>query len=266
MESQIPEYNRNVTVKSGDPANTTYIISPNGTYTPLFSQDTIYSIWIGTNDVGAGALLTDPLENVSVVNTTACVFDWVKSLYDQGARNFLIQNMIPLYLSPMYSATGYTTKFWNLPHDQLEWSILMAELVRSGNELTALRTQYVAPLQFPGANFGLFDSYRLLKDMYENPASHLVGPPYNVKDAIDACKYPYGDSMLVCVKQPAAVHDSYLWRDEVHPSTQADRVVARHILSALSGKGPFVLWFGAPKGVSNDTAAAIGVNTVEYVA
>lgn len=91
MESQIPEYNANVTKKSG----TTYIIGPNGTYVPLASQDTLYSIWIGTNDVGAGtgALLTDPLEDVSVVNTTACVFDWIKALYNQGARNFLLQNV-----------------------------------------------------------------------------------------------------------------------------------------------------------------------------
>ncbi|KAG8763316.1 hypothetical protein FRC12_008611, partial [Ceratobasidium sp. 428] len=153
MESQIPQYNANVTTKRNGLASTTYIISPNGTYVPLASKDTLYSIWIGTNDVGSGALLTDPLKDVSIVNATACVFDWVKSLYDQGARNFLIQNMIPLYLLPMYSATGYTTKFWSAPHNQTEWSILIAELVRSGNELQALRTKYVAPSQFPGARF-----------------------------------------------------------------------------------------------------------------
>jgi hypothetical protein len=89
METAIPEYKANVTTKAGH----TYIIGSNGTYVPLASQDTLYSIWIGTNDVGAGALLTDPLPKVSVVNTTACVFDWVKALYDQGARNFLIQNV-----------------------------------------------------------------------------------------------------------------------------------------------------------------------------
>lgn len=33
--------------------------------------------------------------------------------------------------------------------------------------------------------------------------------------------------------------------DELHPSEQANRVVARHILDALSGKGPFVSWYGA---------------------
>ncbi|KAG8721787.1 hypothetical protein FRC09_007376 [Ceratobasidium sp. 395] len=121
----------------------------------------------------------------------------------------------------------------------------MAELVRSGNALTAFWIKYAAPSQFPGATFGLFDSYRLFKDIYENPAPYLVGPPYNVDDAIEACKFPYGDDVLVCIKQPAAVHDSYLWRDEVHPSSQVDRVLARHILSVLNGQAPFLSWYGA---------------------
>jgi hypothetical protein len=30
----------------------------------------------------------------------------------------------------------------------------MSEMVRSGNELQALRTKYIAPSQFPGARFG----------------------------------------------------------------------------------------------------------------
>jgi hypothetical protein len=102
LEAQIPEYTANVTVKStGKPQqDITYIMGKNGTYVPLPSKDTMYSIWIGTNDVGVGCLLTDPLPGVSIVNTTECVFDWVQALYDQGARNFLIQNVreIPLVL------------------------------------------------------------------------------------------------------------------------------------------------------------------------
>ena len=99
LEAQVPEYTANVTTKStGKPQQkTTYIMSKNGTYVPLASKDTMYSIWIGTNDVGVGTLLTDPLPEVSIVNTTACVFDWVQALYDQGARNFLIQNVSYLF-------------------------------------------------------------------------------------------------------------------------------------------------------------------------
>ncbi|CAE6424838.1 unnamed protein product [Rhizoctonia solani] len=248
LEAQVPEYFANVTVKPtpGKPRqNTTYIIGKNGTYVPLASEDTMYSIWIGTNDVGVGALLTDPLPDVSIVNTTECVFDWVQELYNKGARNFLIQNMTPMWLLPIYAPNGYDTKYWNSPHNQTEWSIFIAELVRAGNELQALRTKYIAPGRFPGARFGMFDSHRLFKDMYYNPQDYLVGPTYNVSGVIQACRYPYGNNTLVCETEPPAVRDSYLWWNELHPSEQAHKVVARNVLNSLSGKGPFVQWYGA---------------------
>ncbi|KAF8752104.1 GDSL-like Lipase/Acylhydrolase [Rhizoctonia solani] len=191
METQIPTYTANVTTKSGN----TQIIGPNGTYVPLASKDTLYSIWIGRT-------FDRPSAGISIVNTTSCVFDWMKALYDQGARNFLLQNMVPLHLAPMYAADGYPTKFWSAPHNQTEWSILMAELVRSGNELWALRTKYIAPSLFPGARIGLFDSYGLFLDIYNNPAKYLVGPTYNVKDVVNACKFPYDNGTLVCNTQP----------------------------------------------------------------
>ncbi|GAB1520184.1 hypothetical protein RhiTH_003257 [Rhizoctonia solani] len=246
METQVPTYTANVTTKSGN----TQIIGPNGTYVPLASKDTLYSIWIGLEGKilmsEKGALLTDPLPGISIVNTTSCVFDWMKALYDQGARNFLLQNMVPLHLAPMYAADGYPTKFWSAPHNQTEWSILMAELVRSGNELWALRTKYIAPSLFPGARIGLFDSYGLFLDIYNNPAKYLVGPTYNVKDVVNACKFPYDNGTLVCNTQPQSKRDSYLWWDELHPSEQANRVVARHILNVLKGQSdPWVSWYGA---------------------
>ncbi|ELU42898.1 GDSL-like lipase/Acylhydrolase domain-containing protein [Rhizoctonia solani AG-1 IA] len=187
----------------------------------------------------------NPQEDVSVVNTTACVLDWMKVLYDQGMRNFLLQNMIPLYRAPFYSPDGYNNKYWNVPHNQTEWSILMAEMVQASNELYALRTKYIAPSQFPGARIGLFDSFGLFNDIYNNPWKYLVGPDYNVKDAINACRYPEGSSELICVNQPPEVHDSFLWWDEIHPSEQTNRVIAHHLLAALRGTSPFVSWYGS---------------------
>lgn len=55
-------------------------------------KETIYSLWIGTNDVGANALLTGS-GDVSIVDVSACMVNWVKVLYASGARNFLFQNV-----------------------------------------------------------------------------------------------------------------------------------------------------------------------------
>jgi phospholipase/lecithinase/hemolysin len=56
-------------------------------------KESIYTLWIGTNDVGSNALLTHP-NNVSIVDTTRCAINWVKTMYAFGARNFIFQNVV----------------------------------------------------------------------------------------------------------------------------------------------------------------------------
>ena len=61
----------------------------------LHPAETIYTLWIGTNDVGVHGLLTDHLAapNVSLVDVVACAVNWVDVLYKSGARNFIFQNV-----------------------------------------------------------------------------------------------------------------------------------------------------------------------------
>lgn len=59
----------------------------------LPAEETLYTLWIGTNDLGANALITGSDNGISVVDTTACAVNWVKVLYESGARNFLFQNV-----------------------------------------------------------------------------------------------------------------------------------------------------------------------------
>ena len=66
----------------------------------LHPAETIYSLWIGTNDVGVNSLLVGQgTPGVSLVNVTECAVNWVKVLYENGARNFLFQNVsLPIFL------------------------------------------------------------------------------------------------------------------------------------------------------------------------
>ena len=62
----------------------------------LRPEETMYTLWIGTNDVGAGELLTGgQTPGVTVVDTVACAVNWVRVLYASGARNFIFQNVSP---------------------------------------------------------------------------------------------------------------------------------------------------------------------------
>lgn len=58
----------------------------------LSPQETVYTLWIGTNDLGSNALLTGS-DKASLVNVTACMVNWVQVLYESGARNFIFQNV-----------------------------------------------------------------------------------------------------------------------------------------------------------------------------
>ena len=60
----------------------------------LNPQETMYTLWIGTNDVGANALLTDNhAPGATLVDVVACAVNWVEVMYKSGARNFIFQNV-----------------------------------------------------------------------------------------------------------------------------------------------------------------------------
>ncbi len=68
----------------------------NGALSAVSAHDTMYMLWIGTNDIGANALLTgEATHNVTVVDTVDCAVDFLATLYDGGARNLVFQNVSP---------------------------------------------------------------------------------------------------------------------------------------------------------------------------
>ena len=67
------------------------------------ADNTVYSMWIGTNDLGAGAFLTDSsLHGTSIPDYVDCVFDRFDEIYKAGGRYFVLMNTVPLELSPIY--------------------------------------------------------------------------------------------------------------------------------------------------------------------
>jgi hypothetical protein len=79
FENQLPNFEASV-------ANKSLLLNP---------EETVFTLWIGTNDVGDGALLTGNQVNssVSIVDTTRCAINWLNVLYKQGWRNFIYQNV-----------------------------------------------------------------------------------------------------------------------------------------------------------------------------
>ncbi|KAI0372654.1 hypothetical protein BV20DRAFT_963698 [Pilatotrama ljubarskyi] len=203
----------------------------------LNPEDTIYTLWIGTNDVGANALLTgSQAPGVSIVDTVSCAVNWVKVMYAAGARNFIFQNMIPLEHAPLYSANSYPNRYWTGPRNTTEWSVFMAELTKSGNSIAELMLTGLAP-KLRGAHLGLFDSHALFTDMINHPQLYFNGTaPLNVTGAVHACVFKEGEPTSdpgVCTDAVGTDRDSFLWFDELHPSEQADRQVGKIISDTI---------------------------------
>ncbi|KAG8833908.1 hypothetical protein FRC17_009867 [Serendipita sp. 399] len=207
---------------------------------------TVYTIWIGTNDVGAGCLLTgDQAPGVSIVDTTACVMNWVKTLHQRGAKNFIIQNMVPLYRIPMYQANAYPTKYWTLAKNATEWNAAMQQLVKGGNALSKLMLADLAP-SLPKARIALFDSFGLFNDMLDRPQLYLNGTaPYNTTGSANPCVYePGASSATYCTMVSETEVDSYVWYNELHATNQANRVVAKEITELIRGRSSkWATWF-----------------------
>lgn len=63
--------------------------------------------------------------------------------------------MIPLEDTILYSANSYPNRFWTFERNTTEWSIFMTELTTSGNALSKLMLQNLAP-NLPGAHLGTY--------------------------------------------------------------------------------------------------------------
>lgn len=61
--------------------------------------------------------------------------------------------MIPLQNVPLYAPISHPARYWTAQRNTTEWSVFMTELVLSGNALTKLMLEALAP-NLKGAHVG----------------------------------------------------------------------------------------------------------------
>lgn len=81
------------------------------------SDNTVYALWVGTNDLGAKGFLTDMNVRGKVIpDYVDCIFDEFDRVYEQGGRYFVLFNTPALEYSPLYGLpeNGALTvsKYW----------------------------------------------------------------------------------------------------------------------------------------------------------
>ena len=140
----------------------------NPTFTPpLSATNAVYVMWIGTNDLGVNCFLTDSqVAGKTLTDYTDCVFDALDSLYAAGGRYFVVNNVLPLWLTSLYGRTSGPNSYWpNKPSNVTEISYKMEEYVTTVNNVYKyeIPNDVLLADRYPGASFARFDVYQLVR-------------------------------------------------------------------------------------------------------
>ncbi|KAL6710943.1 hypothetical protein ACN47E_006818 [Coniothyrium glycines] len=224
---------------------------PNGTkFFTGKADSTVYAIWIGTNDLGNDAFLTDSqLPNKTVADYIDCVYTQVDRLYANGARHFVLLNIAPLDLLPQYASPENgglpaTQFFPDKPtKNATEIHGRVQQTVAALNQVYKYRTPFAAHVSdaYDDAKFANFDVNALMTDIYYHPAGYLNGTaPLNVQGVARLCN-TQGTN---CTVTSQSDRDSYEWFDPLHPSEQTSRIVAKEFVNVLAGKSKYAAYWG----------------------
>jgi phospholipase/lecithinase/hemolysin len=223
--------------------------SPNGTKFFTGKPDsTVYNIWIGTNDLGNDAFLTDSqLPGKTVKDYMDCIYAQVSRLYKNGGRYFVLMNLTPLDLIPQYAspanggfeATQYFPTKAGMNSSEINGR--MTQTVAALNEVYKYRTPFEVDVNetWDDIKIAQFDVNSLMRNIYYKPASYLNGTaPLNVQGVVNECNLQGGN----CTASSSP--DSFMWFDPLHPSEQTSRVVAREFVNVLNGKSHYGTYWG----------------------
>lgn len=183
-------------------------------YNNRAADNTLYAIWIGSNDLGENAMLTD--DNVPGTTLTSFVEGvWavIDRIHATGGRHFVLLNVAPLELAPRYKAS--------FPGPNKPTAKAAAEIENKTRQYaSSVNTMfdYGVPFQlliqkrWPSATVTVFDTNRLMRDVFNEPENYLKAPAnvasiYNVWDPVSGL---HNKSTL-----PLA---SFMWYDPLHPS------------------------------------------------
>lgn len=118
----------------------------------------------------------------------------------------------------------------------------MLETVVTVNAIYDYRTPFAVEInkRFPDSHFAVMNMYGLFYDIHNNPAQYLNGSaPLNVTGYDQHCNLTGGD----CTRSNNP--DSFLWFDELHPSEQTERVVARTFVDVVKGVSPWATYWAS---------------------
>ncbi|KAK2756084.1 hypothetical protein FQN54_005491 [Arachnomyces sp. PD_36] len=209
------------------------------------ANETVYSIWIGTNDLANLGFLSDAqVEGKTISDSIECVYSALDELYAHGARYFVLMNIPPLQLAPLWATPerdGIQGENWawpDKPANITRVSYRAWQEVDMVNYAYKYQTPYEMLIaeRYPEARFALMDMNGLITHIYNNPSDYLDAPS-NVTGYINHCNV----DMSECHRLDNP--DSFLWYDYSHPSQRTSQVLAENFLDVVKGESEWATYW-----------------------
>ena len=222
LEYEVPAFEADMTAQRVNATPAEAYFSPS-----LSASSAVYALWIGTNDLGVWAFVTDSQVRGKVLSDyTSCVYDVFDKLYAAGGRMFVLMNTAPLHLAPLYANDTLhgvgPNQYWpTKPANHTQIAETMHEYTTTVNSVFRYQTAFelLVAKRYPGAHFAVFDTYSLIEDIYDDPTAYLNGTGVMAGgESVWGYDHHCNVNQTVCVKQENGTNpDGFLWYDELHP-------------------------------------------------
>jgi len=223
--------------------------------------NSVYALWIGTNDVGIHCFFDDSQigsnsysgqsDVITLRNYTEATFVVFDKLFAAGARKFVLMNLAPLQLSPLYGIPPPNgggvgdSEYWTNKSTQniTEISFKMLEYTTLINTIFTYQSPFelLVAKRYPGASISIFDVNTLINDIYNDPTEFFPGEQgrvFNVTGFYHDCD----DNGSNCVNQEAP-YDTFLWYDQLHPTQATMSIVAKEFVNVVDGISKYGKYF-----------------------
>lgn len=178
LDDEIPSF-------LGDIAFVNTTTGTNTFYTNREPDNTVYALWIGTNDLGVGSFLMDVQHaGLTITDFVDCVWDVFDAVYESGGRRFVLLNEAPLEHSPLYAAPQNGGVVDNLywtdksSYNATEYEQKMLEYTTNVNTMFDYGVPFHLKVKsrWPDASFAVFNVHQLILDIRSAPEKYLDAP------------------------------------------------------------------------------------------
>ncbi|KAI3393602.1 hypothetical protein diail_3906 [Diaporthe ilicicola] len=167
---------------------------------PWTAEDLLVAVWIGINDIGQCFWSSSQYTTCPIDEALTKYFDLMQNLYDDGARNFVLNTVPPFYKAPAFkdqSETSLNTLTSNLDSFNSKLATKLADFQTSNTGVTAQT----------------FNTSSYFWEVFNDPTSFGL------------------DSDITAANADGT---SAVWYDNYHPGQAIHKLVAQGFVAALA--------------------------------